>query len=133
MDQVLPKVWVARRLDPDAIPDRVDHVFVFGDGASVGSPDSLGEGVAVTWAVDADVDEFETFATLADDVVYATKGGRTVLLVRRDDAVLTLAALGKIRSDSPRQVVEFLETTHGLESRPFGQTIPGHLRRYIHG
>ena len=131
MDQVLPKVWVARRLDPDAIPDRVDHVFVFGGGGAADSPDSVPDDVEVTWAVDADVDEFETFATLADDVVYATKGGQTVLLVRRDDAVLTLAALGKVRSDSPRQVIEFLETTHGLESRPFGETLPGHLRRYI--
>jgi hypothetical protein len=132
MDQVLPKVWVTRSLEPGAVPDGVDHVFVFGERAPAVTPGSLGDGVAVTRADDADIEEYETFARLADDVVYATKGGQTVLLVRRDDGVLMLAALGKIRSDSPRQVVEFLETTHGLESRPYGPTLPGHFRQYVY-
>lgn len=133
MDRVLPKFWVTRTLDPGDVPDRVDHVFVFGGDVSADPGESLAEGVEVTWAVDEDLAEFEAFARLADDVVYATKAGKSVLVVRRDDAVLTLAALGRVRNDSPRQAVEFLETAHGLDARPFGETLPGHLRQYIYG
>jgi len=100
MDQVLPRVWVTRFLEPGAVPDGVDHVFVFGEGAPALTDESLADsGVAVTRATDTD---------------------------------LMLAALGKIRSDSPRQVVEFLENVHGLESRPSGETVPGHFRRYVY-
>jgi hypothetical protein len=140
MDQVLRNLWVTSG-DPDGVPAGVERVFVFDGG--VDEPDQAAReadtavdadwagGTEVHWAGDADLGEYETFATVADDVLYSLKAGRAVLVVRRPDAALTTAVLGKRDNLTHPATVETLLDAHDPEPEQPDETLTGHVRRYV--
>jgi|GEM_PF-2102752 len=141
MDQVLRNLWVTTTL-PDEVPTDIERAFVFdasvvdpvGEAGLANGPADAdwADGVDVNSVGGADLGEYETFATLADDVLYSLKGGHTALVVRRPDAALTLAVLGKRDNVSPSQAVEKLGETHAPEPVRLDEPLNGHVARYIH-
>jgi len=133
MDQVLRNLWVTTDF-PDDVPADVEQVFVF-DGSVV---EPAGKAIPGDTEVDvhrvgeADLGEYETFATVADDVLYTLKGGHVALVVRRADAALTLAVLGKRGNVTRSEAVERLGETHDLESERLDEPLNGHVTRYIY-
>jgi len=136
MDRVLRNLRVTTRFPDDVpadLPADVERVFVFDEGVAEresdgSSPDAA---VEVNWAGEADLGDYDTFATLADDVLYSLKGGRAALVVRRPDAALTTAVLGKRNNISHPQAVDFLREEHDpVPDRP-DETLNGHIRQYV--
>jgi len=133
MDQVLRNLWVTTRF-PDDVPTDIDRVFVFDERGlepveKAGPTDVAADLHRVG---EADLAEYETFATLADDVLYSLKGGHVALVVRRPDAALTLAVLGKRDNATHSQAVERLVETHDPEPERLDERLNEHVTRYIH-
>jgi hypothetical protein len=137
MDQVLRNLWVTTTR-PDEVPADVERVFVF-DGSVV---DPTGEvpapadadwadGVEVNSVGGADLTAYETFATLADDVLYSLKAGHTALVVRRPDAALTAAVVAKRDNRTHREAVASLAEANPPEPDHPEEPLSGHIQRYV--
>jgi hypothetical protein len=138
MDQILRNLWVTTTL-PDEVPTDVERVFVFDESVDPVGQGGPGNGptdtdwtddVDVHWTDDADVEHYETFATLADDVLYSLKAGHTALVVRRPDAALTAAVVAKRDNRTHSEAVTSLAETGPEPDHP-GEPLSGHVRRYV--
>jgi len=136
MDRVLRNLWVTTGFPDDVsadLPADVEWVFVFDSDVAEPEKEATPAGAAaeVNWAGEADVRDYDTFATLADEVLYSLKGGHTALVVRRADAALTVAVLGKRNNISHPQAVDVLLEEHDPEPDRPDETLNGHIRQYV--
>lgn len=116
MKTVVPRLRVTTSAELDAVPDDIDHLYVLSEeSVDVDAPD----GVTVH-DPPGDVDDYGTFRDVADDLLYALKSGATVLVCRRDDAAVTVAVVGKLRSRPFHMAFDVVAESHDVSVQPEG-------------